>query len=79
MAIKKYKVLKPIALGGRIERGEIVSIPEEQAKNIGIGDYLEPVEGEVKKEVDEASNESGEYSEDEEEKENKKKNKKGKK
>ncbi|MFA5128565.1 MAG: hypothetical protein WC445_01210 [Patescibacteria group bacterium] len=44
----KYKVLKPIAWSGRREKGEIVEMPEEEAKNIG-AEFLAPVEDEIDK------------------------------
>lgn len=43
----KYKVLKPIGLGVRVEAGSVVELDEEQAKNIGVGEYLEPLETSV--------------------------------
>lgn len=38
---KKYKVLKPVAIDGVVQPGAIVELTEEQAANIGIGEYLE--------------------------------------
>ena len=43
--LKKYKVLNPISIGGRVERGAIVKLTEKEAKNIG-DHYLEEVGGE---------------------------------
>lgn len=40
--MKQYKVLKPIGYGGRKEKGEILSLPEEVAKAIG-SEFLEEV------------------------------------
>lgn len=43
---KKYRVLKPVAIDGIVQPGSIVELTEEQAANIGIGEYLEPyIEG----------------------------------
>lgn len=63
--VKSYRVLKPIAYGGRVEKGEIVELPEADAENIGIGEYLEEVKIESRDEV-KKDEEPGEYVEDEE-------------
>lgn len=39
-----YKVLKPIAEGGRVERGEIIELTEERAAAIG-PEYVVLVDG----------------------------------
>jgi hypothetical protein len=38
---KLYRVLKPIAWGGRREVGEILELSEEEAKNLG-DEYVAP-------------------------------------
>lgn len=38
----KFKVLRPVGLSGRKERGEIVELSLEDAKNVG-GEYLKAV------------------------------------
>lgn len=43
--VKKYKVLHPILLSGRCERGEIVDLHESKASKIGPR-FLEEVDGE---------------------------------
>ena len=48
--VKKYRVLKPVAISGIVQRGAIVELTEAEAENIGIGEYLEEV-------VDEAASE----------------------
>lgn len=49
--IKKYKVLRPIAISGRLEAGAEVELPEDEANNIGT-DFL--------KEIDETTEEGEE-------------------
>jgi hypothetical protein len=41
--IKKYRVLKPVAISGIVQPGAIVELTEAEAANIGIGEYLEEV------------------------------------
>ena len=41
--LKKYRVLKPVVIAGRVEAGAIVELSEAEAANIGIGEYLEEV------------------------------------
>ena len=45
-----YKILNPIGFGGRIERGEIVELPDEVAENYG-PDYVTLVVTETETEV----------------------------
>lgn len=40
----KYKILFPIAYGGRIEKGSVVELPDEIAKAYG-PEYVQPVDG----------------------------------
>ena len=41
--LKKYRVLKAVIISGRVEAGAIVELSEADAKNIGVGEYLEEV------------------------------------
>ncbi len=41
--IKKYRVLKAVAISGIVGVGTIVELTEAAAANIGIGEYLEEV------------------------------------
>lgn len=50
----KYVVNKPIAWGGRKDKGDIVEMSENDAKNIGVPEYLAPEQPEVS--VDEDGN-----------------------
>ena len=43
---KKYRVLKAVAISGIVQRGVIVELTEDEATNIGIGEYLEEVSDE---------------------------------
>ena len=65
---KEYRVLNPIGYDGRKERGEIVTMTEAEAKNIG-GHYLEEVKVEDRGSVEIPDEDvaSGEYDETEEE------------
>ena len=45
--LKKYRVLKAVAINGIVGAGEIVELTETAAANIGIGEYLEEVVPEI--------------------------------
>ncbi len=48
----KYKILFPIAYGGRIEKGSVVELPDEIAKAYG-PEYVQPVDGTIDTDVNE--------------------------
>ena len=57
--LKKYKVLKPVAISGVQPIGAIVELTQEAAENVGVGVYLEEVAEETPKHSDESSEKSG--------------------
>ena len=63
--LKKYKVLKAVAISGVRQPGEIVELPLAEAENIGTGEYLEEVTDESPK-TPEGSEKSNEGDGDEE-------------
>ena len=60
--LKKYKVIKPVAVSGVQPIGTVVELTAEAAENIGIGVYLEEVGGESPKDPPKDSEESSENS-----------------
>lgn len=63
---KSYKVLNPISIGGRVERGSIINLTESEAKNIG-DYYLEEVNVEERDNLEIPDEGTGEYDETEDE------------
>ena len=65
--VKKYRVLKPVAISGIVQTGSIIELTEAAAENIGIGEYLEEVVDETSSEGSEGTESETDESKDEEE------------